>query len=88
LSASSDFEEKLVTNWSSGTGIVATGRPHGVSSSRNAGEVTPKNASTLSLLKTNGKLSPSATAVPQLPVGAVAQPGGSWVTPAVISAGA
>jgi hypothetical protein len=51
--------------------------------------VTPKNASTLSLLKTNGKSSPLATAVAQGAAAAVVpHSGGSCVTPAVMSAGA
>ena len=54
LSASSDLEEKLVTRSRLGTGIRLNTWPHGVSSSRNTREVTPKLASTVSLLNTVG----------------------------------
>ena len=56
LSASSDLEEKLVTRLApgTGTGVVLTRRPDGVSWSRKIGEVTPKLASTSTLLKTCG----------------------------------
>jgi hypothetical protein len=73
FSASSDFEEKLVTRSREGTSIRLSTCPHGVSSSRNTGEVTPKLPSTRSLLNTNGYV-PSATAgvqaLPLQPAGA------------------
>ncbi len=64
LSASSDFEEKLVTSWSPlgavpvrlfGTVSEFRSCPlDGLSSSSTIGWVTPKLPSTLSLLKTSG----------------------------------
>jgi hypothetical protein len=54
LSASSDLDEKLVTSWFAGTAKVPRGRPDGVSWLRKTREVTPKLASTRSLLNTCG----------------------------------
>ena len=64
LSASSDFDEKLVTIWSAfgptpraalfGTSMELIGQPDGLNWSRNIFEVIPKLASTRSLLKTVG----------------------------------
>ena len=82
LSASSDLDEKLVTNWSVGTLILPTTSPPGVSCHRRIGEVTPKLPSATSLLNTYG-YAPSAVAVTQL---AAVQPGGNWVTPGWMSA--
>ena len=81
--ASSDLDEKLVTRPppgcdGSGTRSVLTSRPDGVSWSRNTGEVTPKLASTRSLLNTPG-YEPSLVAVAQ----PLVQPGGRMVTPGV-----
>ena len=73
FSASSDFEEKLVTRSRVGTLIVPIRCPHGVSSSSEILDVTPKLLSTRALLKTYGYV-PSAVAVTQLPA---LHPGGS-----------
>jgi hypothetical protein len=54
FSASSDFDERLVTSSRDGTLIVPIRCPHGVSSSSEILDVTPKLASTRALLKTNG----------------------------------
>src|SRR5262245_47618316 len=83
LSASSDFEEKLVTSWSrpwlavSGTCRVLISLPDGVTWSRNIGDVMPKFASTWSLFHTPGYV-PSLFAVTQ----SLVQPGGRVVRPA------
>ena len=81
FSASSDFDEKLVTSWLDGTGRVETSRPAGVYWSSTIGAATPKLESTMSLLNTYG-YAPSAVAVAH----PVVQPGGSTVTPGWISA--
>src|SRR6516165_9489655 len=86
LRASSDLEEKLVTRSREGTAIRSITWPHGVSLSRNTLEVTPKLPSTVSLLNTNGYV-PSAIARGQRLVLVSVQPGGSTVTPGVMSAG-
>ena len=54
LSAPSDFDEKLVVSSLVGTGMTPSGRPEGVICFRYSGEVTPKLASAVTLLKTYG----------------------------------
>src|ERR1700726_4803895 len=88
FSASSDFDEKLVTTWPpsgpeafrdpSGTRSVLTSRPDGVSWSRTIGDVTPKLASARSLPHTPG-YEPSLVATAQ----PVVHPGGRTVPPGV-----
>src|SRR5579872_7001038 len=94
LSATSDFDEKLVTSWSFvagtpfwelfGTSSELTSDPDGVTWSRKSGDVTPKLASTVSLFQTNG-YEPSAIADPQ----PLVQPGGrtapTWTLAGLLS---
>jgi hypothetical protein len=54
LSAPSDLEEKLVFSSSLGTGMTPCGKPDGVIWLRYSLDVTPKLASTVSLLNTYG----------------------------------
>ena len=54
LSAPSDLEEKLVISSLLGTGMTPCGKPNGVISLRYSLDVTPKLASTVSLLNTYG----------------------------------
>ncbi|MGZ4250579.1 MAG: hypothetical protein ACXVUE_20010 [Solirubrobacteraceae bacterium] len=81
FSASSDFDEKLVTSSRVGTLNLSSMLPLGVIRSRNIGAATPKLGSARSLLNTYG-YAPSAVAVAQ----PVVQPGGSTVTPGCMSA--